>query len=338
MNKLMRCVSALGVLLVCNAVTSAVTIDLVNVGNPNNPGELSGSGGLQAIVGGVGYTYDIGKYEITAGQYTEFLNAVAADDTYSLYNPSMWSDSHGCKIQRSGSPGSYSYSVASSWADHPVNYVSFWDASRFVNWLENGQPTGPQGPTTTEDGAYTLNGYLGSGGAFILRNPDANWVIPTEDEWYKAAYHKNDGATANFWDYPTGTDAVPNNGNPEGDTGNSANFRDSDGYAFGFPFYRSVVGFFAQSDSPYGTFDQGGNVFEWNETRVFGGSDSRRGSRGGSWLPNNGDVFLHANYRAGVSPSSESMDRGFRVALVPAPSALAFLILGVLGARRRGRP
>jgi hypothetical protein len=38
----------------------------------------------------------------------------------------------------------------------PVNYVSFYDALRFANWLHNGQPTGAQGNATTEGGAYTI--------------------------------------------------------------------------------------------------------------------------------------------------------------------------------------
>ena len=32
---------------------------------------------------------------------------------------------------------------------------------------------------------------------------DAKYWIPTENEWYKAAYHKNDGVTGNYFDYPT---------------------------------------------------------------------------------------------------------------------------------------
>ena len=114
--------------------------------------------------GAVGYTYSIGKYEVTAGQYTEFLNAVAGADTYGLYNTDMWSNT-ATAARSSGLPGAArratptQYSVAADCANRPVNYVSFWDACRFANWLHNGQPTGPQGPGTTEDGAYTLNGY-----------------------------------------------------------------------------------------------------------------------------------------------------------------------------------
>ena len=100
------------------------------------------------------YAYQIGKYEVTAGQYTEFLNAVADSDTYGLYSTLMGDIlNYGANIQRTGSSPNYSYSVAADWANRPVNYVSFWDAARFANWLHNGQPTGPQGPGTTEDGA-----------------------------------------------------------------------------------------------------------------------------------------------------------------------------------------
>ena len=38
---------------------------------------------------GVDYRYRIGKTEVTVGQYTEFLNAVADTDAYALYHLSM---------------------------------------------------------------------------------------------------------------------------------------------------------------------------------------------------------------------------------------------------------
>ena len=74
-------------------------IETVSVGNPGNAGELSGAGaggcGGDRFCGAVDYTYRIGKFEITAGEYAEFLNAVAVTDTYELYNVEMWSDSRG---------------------------------------------------------------------------------------------------------------------------------------------------------------------------------------------------------------------------------------------------
>jgi hypothetical protein len=90
-------------------------------GDPGNAGELSGEGaggsGRDRICGAVDYVYNIGTYEVTAGQYCEFLNAVADTDTYGLYNTNMWSNDYGCKIERTGDPDSYSYSVAGDWPE-----------------------------------------------------------------------------------------------------------------------------------------------------------------------------------------------------------------------------
>ena len=61
-----------------------ITLDWVTVGNPSSTNDDTGYGIVSEI-------YRTSKYEITAGQYTEFLNAVAATDTYSLYNTSMCS-------------------------------------------------------------------------------------------------------------------------------------------------------------------------------------------------------------------------------------------------------
>src|SRR3990172_7464768 len=103
----------------------------------------------------------------------------------------MGSSSYGCKIQPCGASGCYTYSVASDWANRPVNYVSWGDAARFTNWLTNGQPTGPQNVLTTEDGSYSLNGATSLEALMaVARKPDAKYVIPTKDEWYKVAYHK----------------------------------------------------------------------------------------------------------------------------------------------------
>ena len=143
--------------------------------------------------GSVGYQYGIGRYEVTNAQYAEFLNAVAATDSYSLYNPNMGGSTHG-GITQSGSPGSYTYGLKAGMGNKPVVFVSFWDSLRFANWLHNGQPTGAQDTTTTEDGAYTLDGYTGDDGSWIERNYGATIFLPSEDEWYKAAYF--DGSTA----------------------------------------------------------------------------------------------------------------------------------------------
>ena len=319
---------------------AVITVETVPVGNTGNVGEWSGSGvpggaGPDRICGAVDYAYDMGTFEVTAGQYTAFLNAVAATDTFGLYNPGMGNGAYACGIQRTGSPGSYAYAVTSDWTDRPVAFASWGDAARFANWMHHGQPTGLQGPNTTETGSYTVNGALTDAElAAITREPDASWVIPTEDEWYKAAYHHNNGPTADYFDYPTTHDAIPSNDLLSPDPGNNANFFDGTTYTIGSPYWRTAVGAFNNSESPYGTFDQGGNVWEWNEA-VF--ADDKRGLRGGSFI-NVDAVDLHAGRRrADISPSSESGNIGFRLAYLPEPGVLTLLALGLLTLPRRPR-
>ena len=165
------------------------------------------------------------------------------------------------------------------------------------------------------------------------------FFIPTEDEWYKAAYQKNDGATGNYWNFPTSSNTRPINTLP--DPGNHANIYDLFGtgnrsYSIGSPYYRTEVGAFENSASPYGTFDQGGNVQEWNETDY---SSSLRVVRGGSFAPYAEAGDLVAGFRAGSAPTLEWPFLGFRVATVPEPASISLCLAGValLGLRRSGK-
>jgi hypothetical protein len=284
-----------------------VVIETVTVENPGNAGDPIQ---FQGTFGAVGYVYAIAKYEVTAGQYAAFLNAVAATDTYGLYNVNMWALAEGCKIQRTGSAGSYTYSVAPDWANRPANYLSWGDAARFANWLHNGQPTGAQDLTTTEDGSYFLDGMMMDKELEdVVREPDATWVIPTENEWYKAAYHKNDGVTGNYWNYPTRAMSGVSNDLIDPDPGNNATFRDiMGGYTIGPPYYRTEVGAHENSVSAYGTFDQGGNVQEFNETVP---ESDIRGIRGGSYF--SGDIMGKWDRPVDMHSSDEFRDLGFRV-------------------------
>jgi len=316
-------VATIAVCLAVSATAQAVTVDLVTVGNPGNaPDTRTGSGSLG--YGSVGYNYSIGKYEVTAGQYTAFLNAVAATDTYGLYNPLMTNYDYGsfqlgCQIQRNGSPASYTYSVGDSWANRPVNFVSWGDAARFTNWLTNGQPTGAQGLSTTEDGSYYLNGAVTDAALqAVTREADALYVIPTENEWYKAAYYNPATSTYNLYATSNNTTA-PGRSLADAD-GHNANYNSAGHPIDGTNFF-TVVGEFQNSDSPYGTFDQSGNVREWMENMFI---------RGGSFDNTSGS--LRSTYHGAVNlPTYEIDNLGFRVALVPEPVTMAGLVLGIGG-------
>jgi len=331
-------VAAAVVMLATGAVQAAITIETVTVGNPGNAADTTG-------YGQVNYAYNIGKYEVTAGQYTAFLNAVAKADPYRLYNPIMSNTYFGSGITQSvGGPAGnpYTYSVASDFANRPVNCVSFWDACRFANWLHNGQPTGAQGAGTTERGAYTLDGYKGEDGRTIQRNADAKWAVTSEDEWYKAAYYKGGGANAGYWDYPTSSDTAPGQDMADA-SGNNANYYTAPGaYPIDSGKFTTVAGEFQNSDSPYGTFDQGGNVWEWNETKAaLDSTHAYRGVRGGSCYHYlyDGDqgVTLHAAYRSDINPALENSYHGFRVSEVPEPATMSLLALGGMGMLMRRR-
>jgi len=327
----------LSVLTVLVADARAVTIDWVPVGNPGNPADTTVRSDGTSGYGSVAYNYAIGKYDVTIGQYTEFLNAVAKTDTHGLYSTGMADDPHIAGISRTGSPGSYVYSAIGSSASFPVTYVSWADAARFANWLQNGQPTGPQNAGTTEDGAYTLHGVVTNEAlGAVTRNPTATVFIPSENEWYKAAYYNPD--TGSYYLYPFSSNTKPTSAVP-GNTPNTGNLRNGAGeFAVTGSTtydpdqnYLTSVGTYIASASPYGAFDMGGNVFQWNEAAMRYG-EAVRGVSGSTWIMNIDVVDqLSAAYRGFDLPWGQNFVTGFRVATVPEPSTLALAALSVVG-------
>lgn len=320
---------ALGAIFAADA--RAVVIPTVPIGNVGNAGEAQASG----TFGAVDYEYRIGTTEVTNAQYAEFLNAKAKTDTYFLWSTVMGSTSRG-GITRSGGFGNYTYSLKANFADKPVNFMNWYTAARFANWLHNGQGSGD-----TETGSYTLLGgtAIPSNASSITRNPGATWVLPSTNEWYKAAYYDPtlNGGSGGYWDYPTRSDTVPtmatassvgvisNPGANVANYGSGADWNSVNGNV-------TTVGSAGPlSQSYYGTSDQGGNVVEWTDTL----SGSHRGFTGGGYSDVSG--FLWSGIETVGEPHLASPSIGFRVAFVPEPgtAALAALACAMLCVLRK---
>lgn len=323
------------------AQSPLISLQTVRVGDAGNAADSTG-------FGAVGYEYEIGKYEVTIGQYATFLNSVASAATnnyiINLWNSNMAADLNIAGISRSGSgtlASPYSYSTIGG-SNRPIAYVSWFDAARFANWMNNGATNG----ASTETGAYMLNGA--TNGNTVTRNEGSLWHLPSENEWYKAAYYKGGGTNAGYWLYPTKSSLVPSNN--IGGLTNQANYKyakfdQSLGQTFHIfavtvssvystdQNYLTSVGAFSNSSSAYGTFDQGGNVKEWTES-AFG--LDRYVMRGGSW-ESSGATNLSSARVENHTASWEFASYGFRVATVPEPSTYALLLLAGAGAALMAR-
>jgi formylglycine-generating enzyme required for sulfatase activity len=290
----------------------AVTIDWASVGNAGNAPDTAvmftdGTTGY----GAVDYNFRISKYEITIDQYVEFLNAKDPTGTNEL-----GLDAPALITFDSAAPDGSKYGVRpGGYNNFPVPNMSWFNAVRFTNWLNNGQGDGD-----TETGAYTLLGGtpIPSNANSITRNPGATVFLPSEDEWYKAAYY--DPVTESYFQYPTSSNADPTSTGPT----SAPNSINADRQVLGIGAY--PVGSYTGTTSPYGIFDMGGNIYEWTDTLVDG---ENRVLRGGAWP---WSAFnAHSTVRVYTGPTSWSKEFGFRVASVPEPSSGIVAALGLAG-------
>ena len=266
-------------------VIRGIDINFVTIGNPGNAPDTGGTIGS----GAVGYTYRIGKYEVTNAQWNIFTAAAGAP---------------------TGNDGGYSNSAYYTGAQQPTNNISWYEAAQFCNYLTSGDKS---------KGAYQFSGNNTNPGSFVGVNRTAAeatygtiYVLPTENEWYKAAYYKPNGS--GYSNYANGTNTAPV-------AGVASNYD----WAFNTPWNIN-----SGMQEQNGTFDMMGNVFEWNET-PFG---SYLGIRGGAIA--NGDLAM-ASFRYSIGmPYTEDSIIGFRVAsVVPEPATLFLLTLGGLFLRKR---
>jgi len=293
-----------------------VNIETVRVGDPGNAADTRVMIDTTSGYGAVGYEFNIGKYEVTINQYATFLNSVASV-VNEPYLSGLWTEFYQGdaatmgSINRSGSGTSadpYKYSVDGS-GNHPMRYVGWGSAMRFANWLHNGATDS----ASTETGAYALNGGSPCSST-IRRDAGATWWLPTENEWYKAAYYKGGGTNAGYWLYPTQSDTAP--GNTIGGAPNQVNYMRG---------ALTDVGALSNSPSAYGTYDQGGNVYERMDAPL---GCSQQAFRGGGYSSGARDISSAWRDQDGFVVQIV----GFRIATVPEPSTYALLAMTAAGA------
>ena len=285
---------------------NAFTIDFVNIGNAGNADDEGAGGGLYSSpYGGVPYVYRMGTYEISQDAITK------------------------------ATAGGLASVTAGAWVGgQPAGSMSWFEAAAFVNWLNT---------STGHQAAYQLTGVTlltlwasvdawQAGGENLYRHKDAYYFLPSDDEWHKAAFHKNDGVTANYWDYATASNMIPT--------------AVASGTTAGTAVYDSVTSSPAAVNnggglSAYGTMGQNGNVWEWSESAYDGINNSSSENRpflGGGW--NSAENNLRSLFRNNSHPPSSDTSVGFRVASVPEPSCAVLMIgsgLVLLARRRRAR-
>ncbi|MGD0785515.1 MAG: SUMF1/EgtB/PvdO family nonheme iron enzyme [Sedimentisphaerales bacterium] len=260
-----------------------INIDFVAIGNAGNAGDTS-SGANPLGGGAVGYDYRIGKYEITNAQWDAFTGAAGAP---------TGNDSH-----------AYIRSAYYTGVQQPTGNVSWLEAIQFCNWLTSGDKS---------KGAYQFSGndanpgyFLGVNRAAAISSYGLTYVIPTENEWYKAAYFKPDGS--GYSRYANGLNTIPA-------ADNGWNYS---GGAYSAPWN---VGTGTQEQN--GTFDMMGNAWEWTEN-LASGYDFSYILRGGSFAITATDLASLSRYYYCFS-DYESSSNGFRIAEIPEPASAVLM-------------
>ena len=286
------------------------TMDFVTIGNPGNLPDTTGS---PNPAGAVGYEYGIGKFEVSEDMIAKFNASQSLQITQ---------DNRG--------------------TDKPATSVSWNEAARFVNWL-NTSTGGVAAYNFTTGGVnddialWTASDTLDYDPLNPYRSKRATYVLPSYNEWYKAAYYNPNDST--YYDYANGSNTAPT-AVASGTTAGTAVY---DGGSVTGPANVDQAG----GLSPYGVMGLGGNVFEWEESSgnlANSSGSSSRGIRGGDWL--NGSISLSSSTRFSINPSNVFDDLGFRVAslssdappAVPEPSMMVIgtlFGLGGLMAKRR---
>jgi sulfatase modifying factor 1 len=238
--------------------TGPLGIEFVWVGAPGNKPDVPD--GLDRRFGAVSYGYWISATEITCAQYAAFLNSIATQgDPHGLWVPADGQRWPQDIVRRVNKDGTYRYEVVNGYVDHPVVRMDHRKIFRFMNWLHNGMQDNPK---TTEHGAYDASswGHYDDGRYTDSMDhlPDARYWLPSEDEWYKAAYFDPDRfgeGQPGYWNYATRHDTVPDIWDIEGaDPFNSAIYATPDSWP---------VVTIPTTVSPWGAYDMAGSASEY---------------------------------------------------------------------------
>lgn len=262
------------------------SIDFVAIGNTGNAADTT-------TYGAVPYEYRASIYEISQDAITKATASGMANVT------------------------------AGPWTgNQPAATITWYEAAAFVNFLNTNSGNTAAYDLTFSSGSWSMALWSSeqawtAGGTNLYRNKDAFYFLPSENEWYKAAYYNPAGS--NYFLYPTASSNVPT--------------AVASGTNAGSAVYRDLVSDPAIVDSagglsPYGTMGQGGNVWEWNESALDGANSSsseNRAIRGGLWYGS--EVGLRSSVRDFDDPSREFLSVGFRVASVPEPSTAVLVLM-----------
>ena len=232
----------------------AFSIEFVTIDDPGNPGDPLGA--PMPEMGSVPYSFRISKYEISNAQVEKAVKLGKLPITISdpNYTPPSWGP------------------------NKPATHLTFYEAMRFVNWL-NTSSGYPPAYNFDAEGQWQLwpsDVAWRMGGDNRYRHQDAMYFLAGAHEWYKAAYY--DPSRETYFPWPTGSRTTPESVR-QGTAPNTLVYLLA--YEDGPADVDNCGGL-----SPYGTMGQGGNLFEWTDTAVDGVNDSTSELlqvRGGRW-------------------------------------------------------